>query len=168
MVLGVGFGRDPAVVESVHLDKPAPPLKGATLDGGQFDLADHQGQVRVVNVWASWCTACREEHPELIAAARRLAPNDVQFAGINFQDRRSDALAMLEEMGDNPYPSVVDRNGRIAIDWGVFGVPETFIVDQDGRVRAKAVGAVTEKWIVATVALLLNEQVGHGADAGQP
>lgn len=163
-VLGVGFGRDPSVVESVHLDQPAPPLRGETLEGGSFDLANYQGQVRVVNVWASWCTACREEHPELIAAARRLASYDVQFVGINFQDRREDALAMLDEMGDNPYPSVVDRKGRIAVDWGVFGVPETFLVDRNGRVRAKVVGAVTEEWLVEGVAWLLEGQTRESGD----
>lgn len=155
VVLGTGFGRDPRVVESAHLDQPAPPLRGATLEGGEFDLADYDGQVRVVNVWASWCAACEREHPELIRAARRLDGQPVQFVGLNVQDDPDDALAMLDEMGHNPYPSVVDRDGRFAIDWGVFGVPETFLVDREGVVRTKQTGPVTEQWLLDGVGALL-------------
>lgn len=163
LVLGTGFGRDPSVVESTLLDQPAPPLRGATLAGGQFDLAVYDGQVRVVNVWASWCAACEQEHPELIRAARRLDGQPVQFVGLNVQDDPDDARAMLDEMGHNPYPSVVDRDGRIAIDWGVFGVPETFLVDRDGMVRAKQTGPVTEQWLLDAVgALLAADDPGAG------
>ncbi len=154
-VLSVGFGRDPTVVPSVLMDRPAPPLAGPTLEGPPFDLATHRGQVVVVNVWASWCTACKEEHLELEAAARRLSPHGVQFVGINTQDTVEAARAFLDEMGGSSYPSVLDPDGRKAVDWGVFGVPETFIVDPDGTVRAKAVGAVNEEWVVRTVELFL-------------
>lgn len=157
VVLGVGFGRDPTVVESVLLDEPAPPLSGRTLGGGSFDLAGQRGGIVVVNVWASWCTVCKEEHPELEAAARRLAPHGVQFVGLNTLDTVEDAGVFLEEMGGSSYPSVRDPNGRKAVDWGVFGVPETFLVDQRGRVRAKIVGAVTEEWLVDGAARLLAE-----------
>lgn len=155
LVLGTGFGRDPRVVDSAHLDQPAPPLVGATLAGGRFDLADYDGQVRVVNVWASWCAACEQEHPELIRAARRLQDRPVQFVGLNVQDDPDDARGMLDEMGHNPYPSVVDEDGSLAIDWGVFGVPETFLVDGDGVVRAKQTGPVTEQWLLDAVGALL-------------
>lgn len=154
-VLSVGFGRDPTVVRSVFIDRPAPPLAGPTLDGPAFDLADHRGEVAVVNVWASWCTACKEEHPELEAAAQRLSPHGVQFVGINTHDTVEAARAFLEEMGGTSYPSVLDADGRKAIDWGVFGVPETFVVDPNGNVRAKVVGAVNEEWLVRTVELFL-------------
>lgn len=157
-VLGVGFGRNPRVVESVLLDRPAPPLTGRTLDGGAFDLADHRGEVVVLNVWASWCTVCREEHADLEAAARRLAPYPVQFVGLNTQDKLEDARKFIEEMGGSSYPNVRDSDGRKGLDWGIFGVPETFIVDQRGRVRAKAVGAVTEEWLVSSVGGLLAEE----------
>ncbi len=156
-VLSVGFGRDPSVVESVLLDRPAPPLAGQTLEAGFFDLDDHRGEVVVVNVWASWCTVCKEEHPDLEAAARRLAPHGVQFVGLNTQDTVEDARAFLEEMGGSSYPNVRDPDGRKALDWGVFGVPETFLVDQRGRVRAKTVGAITEEWLVGSAARLLAE-----------
>lgn len=157
-ILGVGFGRDPRIVESVLLDEPAPPLSGRTLGGGSFDLDAHLDQVVVVNVWASWCTVCKEEHPELEAAARRLASHGVQFVGLNTQDTVEDARAFLQEMGGSSFPSVRDPNGRKALDWGVFGVPETFLVDQRGHVRAKIVGAVTEEWLVARAVQLL---AGH-------
>ena len=157
-VLAVGFGRNPRVVESVLLDRPAPPLAGPTLDGGTFDLADHRGKVVVVNVWASWCTVCREEHPDLEAAARRLAAHPVQFVGLNTQDKHDDAREFLEDMGGSSYPSVQDPDGRKGLDWGIFGVPETFVVDQRGRVRAKAVGAVTEQWLIANVGALVAER----------
>ena len=156
-VLGVGFGRNPRVVESVLLNRPAPPLAGSTLDGGAFNLGDHRGEVVVVNVWASWCTVCREEHADLEAAARRLAPYPVQFVGLNTQDKLEDAREFLEEMGGSFYPNVQDPDGRKGLDWGIFGVPETFVVDQRGRVRAKAVGAVTEEWLIASVGGLLGE-----------
>ena len=154
-VLSVGFGRDPTVVQSVFLDRAAPALTGPTLDGPPFDLADHLGTVAVVNVWASWCTACKEEHPELEAAAQRLSPHGVQFVGMNTQDTVEAAQGFLDEMGGSSYPSVLDSDGRKSVDWGVFGVPETFIVDADGNVRAKSVGAVDEEWIVRTVELFL-------------
>ena len=154
-VLGTGFGRDPTVVDTVLMDQPAPPLRGPTLEGGTFDLADHAGQIVVVNVWASWCVPCRREHPVLQEAARVLAPLGVQFVGINTQDSPADARAFMEEMGALPYPSVLDPDGRWAVEWGIFGVPETFVVDVDGRIRAKRIGELTEGWIVEAVGPLL-------------
>lgn len=142
VVLGVGFGRDPRVVESVLLDEPAPPLSGRTLGDGSFDLAGQRGEIVVVNVWASWCTVCKEEHPELEAAARRLAPHGVQFVGLNTLDTVEDARAFLEEMGGSSYPSVRDPNGRKAVDWGgvrgardVLGGPARAGAGQDRRSR---------------------------------
>jgi cytochrome c biogenesis protein CcmG/thiol:disulfide interchange protein DsbE len=163
-VLSTGFGRDPSIVPSVHLDRPAPALEGETLEGEHFSMADHRGEILVVNFWASWCSACKEEHPHFIAAARALEGLPVQFVGVNFQDTREDAAAALEEMGAYPYPSVYDPRGRVGLDWGIFGVPETFVVDGKMRVRAKATGAVTEEWLVGSVAALLSER----SDATSP
>lgn len=157
-VLAVGFGRDPSVVNSVLLDRPAPSLRGQTLDGSAFDLSAYDGQITVVNFWASWCTACRKEHPELVAAARRLSPLGVQFVGVDTQDTVPAARAFLKEMGDWSYPSVFDPDGRHAVNWGTFGVPETFLVDETGRVRAKVIGPVTEEWLVSNINVLLAEQ----------
>ena len=154
-VLAAVSGRDSDPVEVVMLDEPAPALSGPTLDGPPFSLADHRGEVVVVNVWASWCTVCKEEHPELEAAARKLAPLGARFVGLDTMDTVEDARAFLEEMGGSSYPSVLDPDGRKARDWGVFGVPTTFLVDQRGRVRAKAVGAVTEEGLTNGVRDLL-------------
>lgn len=158
IVFSTGFGRDPTVVESVLLDEPAPRLAGATLDGGTFDLAEHTGSVAVVNVWASWCGPCRREHPLLVQAAKRLEPLGVTFVGINTQDTNADAKRFLDELGGESYPSVTDPKGRLAVEWGTFGVPETFIVDRDGRLRAKRIGEIRPGWIEATVAPLLEER----------
>lgn len=155
VVLGNGFGRDPTVVDTVLMDQRAPALTGPTLEGGSFDIAEHEGQIVVVNVWASWCGPCRREHPVLQEAARQLMPLGVAFVGINTQDRPDDARAFLDELGSLPYPSVLDRDGRWAVEWGTFGVPETFVVDADGRIRAKRIGELTEGWVVEAVRPLL-------------
>lgn len=156
-VLAVLSVLDSDTVEAVLLDEPAPVLGGPTLDGRSFSLDDHRGEVVVVNVWASWCTVCKEEHPELEAAARKLAPLRVRFVGLNTMDTVEDARAFLEEMGGSSYPSVLDPEGRKARDWAVWGVPTTFLVDQRGRVRAKAVGAVTEEWLTSDAGDLLTD-----------
>lgn len=158
VVLGTGFGRDPTVVDTVLMDRPAPPLQGPTLEGGTFDLGDYDGQVVVVNVWASWCVPCRREHAVLQDAARMLMPLGVAFVGINTQDRPEDARAFIEELGRLPYPSVLDPDGRLAVEWGTFGVPETFVVDANGRIRAKLFGELTEGWIVEAVAPLVERR----------
>lgn len=158
VVLSAGFGRDPTVVESVLLDRPAPPLAGPTLDGGSFDLADYRGQVVIVNVWASWCVPCRREYPVLEQASRELGPHGVQVVGINTQDTAADAKAFLGDRGGENFPSVLDPDGRMAVEWGTFGVPETFVVDRDGRLRAKVVGQVTTDWIATDVVPLIENQ----------
>jgi cytochrome c biogenesis protein CcmG/thiol:disulfide interchange protein DsbE len=157
-VLGNGFGRDPTVVDTVMMDQPAPALEGPTLEGGRFDIADDEGQIVVVNVWASWCAPCRREHPVLQEAAQRLMPLGVAFVGINTQDRPDDARGFVDELGPLPYPSVLDPDGRWAVEWGTFGVPETFVVDADGQIRAKQIGELTESWVVQAVSPLLEER----------
>lgn len=156
-VLGVGLGRDPTVVDSILLDEPAPELAGPTLGGGTFDLADHRGKVVLVNVWASWCPPCRREYPLLERAAAQLPASDFQLVGIDTQDTVEDAQAFLDEMGGSNYPNVLDPDGRWGVEWGIFGVPETFVVDRDGRLRAKYVGELRPGWIEETVAELLAE-----------
>lgn len=128
-------------------------LSGRTLAGGNFDLDDYRGKVVVVNVWASWCTACEQEHPELEAAARLLVPDGVQFVGLNTQDTDAAARRFLSGMGGSSYPSVRDPAARKAVD----RVPERFPVDGRGYVRAKAVGAVTRRWLIDNAARLLAE-----------
>lgn len=158
-VLGVGFGRDARVVGSVLIDQPAPDLAAATLDGGSFDLTQHRGEVVLVNVWASWCPPCVDEFPVLMDAARQLGPAGLQVVGINSQDRERDARDFLDEMGaQGLFPHVSDPDGQLAVDWGVFGLPETFVVDQDGIVRAKVVGLLTHDWVTNNVVPLLDRQ----------
>jgi cytochrome c biogenesis protein CcmG/thiol:disulfide interchange protein DsbE len=142
-VFAVSLDRDPGLVASVLIDRPAPeftlpPLEGASVPG--FDTAALQGQPTLVNVFASWCVPCREEHPLLMA----LADNpDLRIFGINHSDAPENARAFLAELG-NPYDAIgADRDRRVSIDWGVYGVPETFLVDAQGVIRFKHVGPLT-------------------------
>ncbi|MDQ3609990.1 MAG: redoxin domain-containing protein [Actinomycetota bacterium] len=158
VVLGAGFGRDPSVVDSVLLKGPAPPLAGPTLGGGRFNLAEHRGDVVLVNVWASWCVPCRREYPLLAEADRRLYPLGLRIVGIDTQDTVADATAFLNELGGENFPSVLDPDGRLAVEWGTFGVPETFVVDRDGLLVAKRVGELSPSWIVDRVIPLLRQR----------
>jgi len=147
-------GRNPAEVPSVLINRPAPafrlaPLEGLTADGKPvpgFSSEDLKGRVTVVNVWASWCGPCRQEHPLLVDLAR---DPSVRLVGINQRDNPDNARRFLGALG-NPYAAVgVDPNGRASIDWGVYGVPETFIVGPDGTIRHKHIGALTPENISA-------------------
>jgi cytochrome c biogenesis protein CcmG/thiol:disulfide interchange protein DsbE len=136
---GTRFGTDPTLVDSPLIGKPAPDFTLPHLEKeGELALADLRGKVVVVNFWASWCTACREEHDDLMAAAERYRDEAV-FVGIVFQDRPKQAIAFLDEMGRG-YEYVTDPGSATAIDYGVFGVPETFFIDQQGTIVAKIVG----------------------------
>ena len=155
-VAAVGFGRDPSVVSSHAVSRSAPELVGTTLDRQHFDLTDQRGKVVLVNVWASWCGPCRSEYPVLVAAAKGLGPRGLVVVGINTQDSRAKAQAFLKELGGAAYPSVSDDDGTHAINWGTFGVPETFVVDRDGTVRTRLAGEVTAEWIDQNVVPLLD------------
>ncbi len=140
--LGIGLNRDPREVPSPLMNKPAPAFEVAQL--GQpnktFSPASMKGQVWILNVWASWCVACREEHPVLVELARSgIAP----VIGLDYKDKREDALAMLQRQGDPYLLSAFDANGRVGIDYGVYGVPETYIIDQAGIIRFKHIGPIT-------------------------
>jgi cytochrome c biogenesis protein CcmG/thiol:disulfide interchange protein DsbE len=156
-VFSSGFGRDPSVVPSNFVSEPAPDLAGPTLDGGTYDLDEDPAKVVLVNVWASWCGPCKAEYPVLAAAAEGLESRGLSVVGINTQDEPEDAQAFLREMGGEAYPSVVDVEGRHAVDWGTFGIPETFVIDGTGTVRARQVGEVTSAWIDQHVVPLLDE-----------
>lgn len=145
----------PEPVRSVLLGQPA--LAGPTLDDGPFNLADWRGQVVLVNVWASWCVPCRREQPLLVSAYEQLAPRGLKMVGINLRDRPQDAQAFLGKYGNAPWPSVVDSDGRHAIDLGTFGLPETYLVDRDGNVVSKAVGELSATWIQDNVVPLLSD-----------
>ena len=139
-VFALNINRDPSLIQSVLIDKPAPefalpPVEGTSVPG--FDTAALSGEVTIVNVFASWCIPCRDEHPVLEALK---AETGVRLFGMNQKDAPENAVAFLTELG-NPYDAIgADNNGRASIDWGVYGVPETFIVDAKGVIRFKHVG----------------------------
>ena len=135
---GARLGLDPGVVDSPLLGQPAPTFELPRLDGeGTVSSLDFAGQYLVVNFWASWCVPCREENDDLLAAAARY--DDVTFLGIVYQDTPEAARAFLEELGQG-YDHATDPGSRTAIDYGVFGIPETFFIDRDGSVVAKIIG----------------------------
>lgn len=142
-VFAVSLNRDPSLIQSVLIDKPAPQFALTAVEGTGvpgFDTAALTGEVTLVNVFASWCIPCRDEHPVLEALKQQTG---VRLFGMNQKDAGENAVAFLKELG-NPYDAIgADTNGRTSIDWGVYGVPETFIVDAKGIVRFKHVGPLT-------------------------
>jgi cytochrome c biogenesis protein CcmG/thiol:disulfide interchange protein DsbE len=142
-VFALSIDRDPALVRSVLIDKPAPQFALEAvpeLGVPGFDTEALRGEVTVVNVFASWCIPCRAEHPVLEALRDR---SGARLFGINQSDAPENARAFLAELG-NPYAAVgADRDRRVSIDWGVYGVPETFVVDAQGTIRFKHVGPLT-------------------------
>ena len=146
-------GQQPT--RSVLVGKPAPALVGTTLDGAGFDLTDWRGRVVLVNVWASWCVPCQQEQPLLVSTYRELAPRGLQIVGIDVRDEPATARAFQQRYGRAPWPSVDDPDGRRAVDWGTFALPETYLVDGSGTVVAKAVGELDAAWIREHVTPLL-------------
>ena len=140
--LAVGLQRDPRKVPSPLIDKPAPAFSAPRLDepAQQVALDDMLGQVWVLNVWASWCVPCRIEHPLWVEWART---QQVPLVGLNYKDKRDDALAWLARYGDPYKLSLADIQGLVAIDYGVYGVPETFVIDKAGIIRHKHIGPIS-------------------------
>ena len=141
-LLWVGLSLNPREVPSPFIDKPAPDFTLPRLDDLQKTVSrdDMKGQVWLLNVWASWCAACRQEHPLLVSMARQKL---VPIFGLNYKDAPRDARRWLEELGDPYVMSLVDMDGRVGIDYGVYGVPETFVIDKQGIIRHKVIGPVT-------------------------
>ena len=141
ILLAVGLSRDPREVPSPLVGKPAPAFELPRLGSAErFSPKDMQGKVWLFNVWASWCVSCRDEHPVLVDFART---KRVPLIGLNYKDQREDALKWLSRFGDPYQFSVVDADGRIGIDYGVYGVPETYLIDRAGVIRFKQIGPVT-------------------------
>ena len=154
--LFVGLFRDPREIPSPLVDRPAPAFSLATLHAPQkvVSTSDYLGQVWLLNVWASWCVSCRVEHPLLMELAKA---NVVPIVGLDYKDKDAEAKAWLEQHG-NPYAlSVVDADGRVGIDWGVYGVPETFVVDKAGVIRYKHIGPVTVEALQNTILPLVQK-----------
>ncbi|HET7328185.1 MAG TPA: redoxin domain-containing protein [Nocardioidaceae bacterium] len=148
VLLATGLGSAGSQSSSSALvGDPAPPLAGRTLQGTHFSLDSLDGAVVLVNIWASWCGPCREEIPLLVAAKRNWADSGVELVTINTRDGPAAARSMLRELGATELRSVRDPQGELAVAWGAAGVPETYVVDRDGIVRARRVGVVTEQWL---------------------
>jgi len=178
-ILGVltwGLGRDPYVLPSPLEAKSAPgfalPVMPPVDDGTDaaprdtLRLSELRGKVVVLNFWASWCLACRDEHPVLLRGAKRFEERGVEFLGVLFQDRPGNARRWLEEMGA-AYPTLLDPDTRMAIDYGVYGVPETFFLDREGRVAHKHIGPVTDSLVTSTLEALLDSASADGT-TGDP
>jgi cytochrome c biogenesis protein CcmG/thiol:disulfide interchange protein DsbE len=154
--LAAGLGLDPREVPSPLVNKPAPAFKVPQLEQPelQFAAEDMKGQVWLFNVWASWCVACRQEHPVLMQFARQKL---VPIIGLDYKDQRKDALGVLQRSG-NPYDiNAFDADGRVGIDYGVYGVPESYVIDKAGVIRYKHIGPITAEALEKTIIPLINE-----------
>lgn len=144
--LAIGLTRDPREVPSPLVGKPAPDFNLPAVDdaNASVSLAELKGRVTLLNVWASWCVACRDEHPLLVKLAKE---QGIPIYGLNYKDEREDAQRWLKAFG-NPYVrSASDYEGKIGFDLGVYGVPETFVIDANGVIAHKHIGPITEaKW----------------------
>ncbi len=156
VALAIGLTLNPREIPSALIGSPVPefdlpPVQGRTLG---LSSADLKGEVTVVNVWASWCTECRKEHALLMAVEARAG---VPLHGLNYKDKPADAVNWLDSLGD-PYRRIgADLDGRVSIDWGVYGVPETFVVDREGRIAYKHIGALTEDEFTGNILPLIRD-----------
>ena len=161
-LLRLESGGDPSVIPSALVGQPAPPFDLPPLDGAGvpgFARADLDGQVTVVNIFASWCGPCRVEHPQLVALA---ADERIRVVGIDYKDQPANALRFLEDLG-NPYAAIgVDTRGRAAIDWGVYGVPETFVVDRAGVIRFKFIGPLSAETVEGALMPVIEAALAAG------
>ncbi len=155
-LLAYGLGLDPKKVPSPLIDKPAPVFSLASLHAPQQQISDKDllGEVWVLNVWASWCVACRAEHEFVTRLARMEL---VKVICLNYKDRSVDAKGWLQQWGDPYSASLMDTDGRIGIDWGVYGVPETFIVDKNGLIKYKFIGPINQGTLDSEIVPLLRE-----------
>ena len=149
-VFAVGLGRDPSIMPSTLIGRAVPDFDLPPVQGRSLGLAttDLRGEVSLVNVFASWCLACREEHPLFMRLARDQV---VPVHGLNYKDAPGDAARWLDTMGDPYTRTGADRSGRVGIDWGVYGVPETFVVGADGVIAYKHIGAITDQVLSDTI-----------------
>ncbi len=158
LVIGVGaifgsrIGFDTGAVDSPLIGQAAPQLRLPALEGdGELVLPDDlEGNIAVVNFWASWCVPCRNEHPALVQAAAAYSEHGVTFVGVVFQDSEPSAIRFLDELGRG-YEHYTDPGSRAAMDFGVFGIPETYILDRDGIVVAKLTGEVNYSLLATTI-----------------
>ena len=156
ILLAAGLKNDPKYIPSPFIGKPAPAFDLPVLHEPDRRIrhSDMKGQVWLLNVWASWCVSCRAEHE---VVKRFVAMNIAPVYGLNYKDRPQDAQVWLKQLGDPYTASMMDIKGDIGIDWGVYGVPETFVIDKQGIVRYKQVGPLTNAVIDEKILPLLRE-----------
>lgn len=155
LLLFHGFGRDPREIPSPLVGKPAPSFELVALDGTTLSADDLRGRPYILNFWASWCIpACVDEHPVLIEMQERYG-DEIAMVGVLYQDDPDDARSFLDRYGDGGWPNLVDPGGRLAVEYGVTGPPETYFVDADGIVRAKHFGPMTVSDMEQRVGALL-------------
>lgn len=162
----IGLNRDPAFIPSSLIDKPVPEFELAPIEGYArgFSSADLKGEISLVNVFGSWCASCRLEHPVLMGVKRQGGP---PIYGLNWRDKPGDGTKWLEKFGD-PYHLIGDdADGRVAIEFGVTGAPETFIVDPFGRIRHKHVGPITQEVWAETFLPIFKELENEGLDTAR-
>jgi cytochrome c biogenesis protein CcmG/thiol:disulfide interchange protein DsbE len=163
-LLAYGLTRDPNIIESPLPGHAAAEFALETFDGELLRLSDLRGKVVVLNFWASWCLSCEWEHPFLVEAERKYANDDVQIIGIVYQDSRSNAMRYIRRMGGD-WPNVMDPGTRVAIEYGVYGVPETFFIDRDGVIAFKQIGPVNRMILDTWIPKLLAQPRGASTAA---
>ncbi|MBU0753087.1 MAG: DsbE family thiol:disulfide interchange protein [Gammaproteobacteria bacterium] len=154
--LAVGLNLNPREVPSPLVGKPAPAfdLPQLAAPDKRFATKDMQGKVWLLNVWASWCVSCRQEHPLLVELGKA---GIVPIVGLNYKDQRADGLGWLRQHGDPYVLSAFDLDGRVGIDYGVYGVPETYVIDKAGIIRYKQIGPVTPESLEQKILPLVKE-----------
>jgi cytochrome c biogenesis protein CcmG/thiol:disulfide interchange protein DsbE len=158
LLLAYGFRTDPRTIPSPLIDKPAALFTLTTFAGQPISLGALRGRVVVLNFWASWCyPACYDEAPVLARAWERFKDKGVVMIGVNIQDKEEPAKKFLAQFG-HTFPNAPDPGGRVSVDYGVYGVPETFFIDKAGRIRFKQVGAVTDELMRQRLETLLAER----------
>lgn len=160
VLAGIGmFREDPDALPSAREGQPAPPVALTDFPGKTLfdDATLRDGKVKLVNYWASWCAPCRAEHPNLEA----LSDEGIPVYGINYKDQLANAEAFLTELGD-PYEAIGrDEQGRMALDWGLYGVPETYVIDGEGTIILRFAGPVTQRVIESTIRPALEKAAGN-------
>ena len=158
-LLAYGLTRDPNIIESPLPGRPAADFALETLSGEELRLSDLRGKVVVLNFWASWCLSCEWEHPFLVETEHKYANDDVQIVGIIYQDSRANAIRYIRRMGGT-WPNVIDPRSRVALEYGVYGVPETFFIDRDGVIAFKQIGPVNPSLLDTWISQLLAQPPG--------
>jgi cytochrome c biogenesis protein CcmG/thiol:disulfide interchange protein DsbE len=164
-LLAYGFTRDARYIQSPLIGRQAPDFTLTRFDGGTLSLKDLRGKAVLVNFWASWCLECRVEAPALEAGWQTYKDKEVVFVGVDIQDKEPDARAFIREFGIT-YPNGWDVSGKVAVNYGVWGIPETFFLDKEGRITYKHVGAVERGTIIAKVNDAMQGIVSAGEGKG--